>query len=74
MKRYLAFAGDTYYPSGGWRDFRGDFNLAGEAYAEVGYEGDSSGWWQIVDTKTGQIVQQDEESERDAQALAERRR
>lgn len=27
MKRYLLFAGDDYYPLGGWEDFQGDFDL-----------------------------------------------
>jgi hypothetical protein len=26
MKRWLVFRGDTYYPSGGWRDLFGSFD------------------------------------------------
>ena len=31
MKRYLVFAGDHYYPLGGFNDFIGDFTLEAEA-------------------------------------------
>ena len=31
MKRYLTFYGSTYYPSGGMRDFIGDFDTKKEA-------------------------------------------
>lgn len=31
MKRYLAFAGSVYYPSGGMDDFCGDFDTQDEA-------------------------------------------
>lgn len=26
MRRYLVFAGESYYPRGGWGDFRSDWN------------------------------------------------
>lgn len=57
MKRYLLFVVKRYYPSGGWEDFRGDFDTA-DAAAMIGHElsintpefdGD---WIQIVDTTT----------------------
>lgn len=31
MKRFLVFAGQSYYAAGGWADFRGDFDDIGEA-------------------------------------------
>lgn len=31
MKRFLLFAGDIYYPVGGWNDFVGAFDSAEEA-------------------------------------------
>ena len=31
MKRYLLFAGDQYYPSGGWNDFKNSFHSLKEA-------------------------------------------
>lgn len=30
MKDYLVFLGEYYYPSGGWEDFRGDFDTLEE--------------------------------------------
>lgn len=35
MKRYLLFAGEDYYPVGGWDDFIGSFDSLGEALARV---------------------------------------
>lgn len=50
MKRYMLFAGDTYYPAGGWDDFVLWFDEPEElaAYLKL-YKPD---WWQVVDTKT----------------------
>jgi hypothetical protein len=31
MKRYLVFAGDDFYPSGGWKDLKDSFNSFEEA-------------------------------------------
>jgi hypothetical protein len=33
--RYLLFAGDYYYPAGGWKDFYGAFESLEEAEARV---------------------------------------
>lgn len=58
MKRYLAFAGDTYYPAGGWDDFKGDFDTKAEAYAAVcipitnSWRSHEFDWWQVIDTTT----------------------
>lgn len=49
MKRYLLFAGDQYYPSGGWHDLSGEFDSIEEAEEYVferGYE-----WWHVVDMR-----------------------
>ena len=35
MKRYLAFVGSIYYPSGGMDDFKGDFDAQDEAVAKA---------------------------------------
>jgi hypothetical protein len=69
MKRYLVFAGDTYYPSGGWNDFQRSFDKLEEAvkameyYRDIGdiYE-DNSGhdkkdWGHVVDTQSMTIVE-----------------
>ena len=52
MKRFLVFSGDHYYPSGGWKDFRGSYAILEEAKAsEPG--GD---WAHIIDTESGLVV------------------
>ena len=45
----IVFAGDDYYPSGGWKDFIGTYRNeeeARKAVANLRYD-----WWQIVDTR-----------------------
>lgn len=54
VKRYLLFAGDQYYPSGGWHDLSGEFDSIEEAEEYVferGYE-----WWHVVDREELRIV------------------
>jgi hypothetical protein len=58
MKRYLLFAGDEYYPAGGWEDFRGDFDNPSDAGALARAE--RWGWWQIVDITIGREIECDE--------------
>lgn len=56
MKRFLVFVGDDYYPQGGWRDFRGDYDSQAQAMDAIGQlaalrmRGQWWGWWQVVDT------------------------
>lgn len=58
MKRYLAFAGNTYYPCGGWGDFVGDFDTITEAF-DAGKKGNERfGWWQVIDSHTKEEVYQ----------------
>lgn len=56
MKQYLLFAGDNYYPSGGWGDFIKSFESLEDA-KEVGakYSGNFT-WWHVVDVNTGEVV------------------
>ena len=35
MKRFMLFGHDSYYPSGGWNDFEGDFDTIEEAQAHI---------------------------------------
>jgi len=56
MKRYLAFAGETYYPGGGWEDYIGTYDTIEEARAVL-KEKYNHGWWQIVDTTTMQEIE-----------------
>lgn len=64
MKRYLLFAGSSYYPRGGWLDFIDSFDTPEEA-KEVGQCHDififsnkeesypKYDWFHIIDKKTG---------------------
>jgi len=56
MKQFLLFAGERYYPSGGWQDFRGDFDSQWEAAAAAWKLPGGYDWWHIIDTKTGKTV------------------
>lgn len=52
MKKYLLFAGDYYYPAGGFNDFIGSFDSideAKQAYANCD-------WVHIVDSETEKII------------------
>jgi hypothetical protein len=62
MGRYLLFAGDEYYPSGGWQDYKGRFDSVKEALKaaasgtkNLDFQG-TWDWWQIVDLATGKMV------------------
>lgn len=50
MKRYLLFAGATYYPCEGWNNFVGSFDDKDEARASIQFEYGSVDWKQVVDT------------------------
>jgi hypothetical protein len=58
MKRYMLFAGDDYYPAGGWDDFIGSFDSVEDAMAS--FPRDRYDWWHIVDATIGQEVSIDE--------------
>jgi hypothetical protein len=47
---YMLFAGDCWYPEGGWLDYRGTFPSIAEAkaVAELGDENGKYDWWHIV--------------------------
>ena len=57
MNNYLLFAGDNYYPSGGWEDFIGSFSTQEEAQ-DVGADKieDEFNWYHVVDLSSGNIV------------------
>ena len=48
MKRFLIFAGDLHYPTGGWYDFEGDFDTLEDA--KTALLNINCDWWHIVDT------------------------
>ena len=60
MKRFLVFAGDSYYPDGGWDDLIETTNSFEEALEIVEVFGSSKSiytyWWaHVVDSETGLI-------------------
>jgi hypothetical protein len=59
---YLLFAGDCYYPKGGWADWRGTYQTLLEATTAAANLGtDGLEWWQIIeqyDDGTGQVVKE----------------
>jgi hypothetical protein len=52
VKRYLLFAGDLYYPGGGWSDFRGSYDDIYEAVDGAR----TWDWYHVVDSTDEQIV------------------
>lgn len=63
MNRYALFAGDTYYPSGGFDDFRKTYDTPEEAMQagtyssnEFGYISYSYDWYQVVDLNSLEII------------------
>jgi hypothetical protein len=56
MKRFLVFAGDSFYPAGGWDDLQGDYETLKEARESLSVKRPYD-WHHIVDTKTGEQVE-----------------
>ncbi len=54
MNRYLVFAGDHYYPAGGFYDFIGDFSDVEEAKKIAKLK--SYDWAHIIDSQTKEEV------------------
>jgi hypothetical protein len=55
--RYLVFAGDTYYPRGGWNDLKGSYDELTEAEERaINCVKGGCDWGHIVDTQCGSIV------------------
>jgi len=52
MKRFMIFAYDSYYPSGGMHDFQADFDTIEEAQLYIQNE---CGGWQCVDIYDSQL-------------------
>jgi len=55
---FLLFAGDDYYPCGGWNDYRGTFTNQKDAVAK-GKElvNGNYDWWHVVDLDTSAEVE-----------------
>ena len=56
MKRFLLFAGDEYYPTGGWGDFISDFDTLEEVKKDILSGRFYKDWYQIVDTQNKEVV------------------
>ena len=54
MDKWLLFAGDAYYPIGGFHDFVGSYTELEKA-KEAAWAAKLD-WWHIVNGNTGQIV------------------
>lgn len=48
MKDYLVFLGEIYYPSGGWEDFRVDFDSLEEALNYIKSKEPLYNWGHVV--------------------------
>jgi hypothetical protein len=62
VKRYLLFAGSTYYPDGGAEDFVGDFDSIERSEFKA-FEHDKNtdrrlDWWHVFDTQEKKICLQ----------------
>lgn len=59
MKQYLLFGGLTFYPGGGWSDFRGSYNEINVAVATAKAGEDRFSdfdWWHVINADTGDKV------------------
>lgn len=54
MKRYVIFAGDTFYPGGGWDDFHSWHDTIEEAIEAA--KTVTTDWWDCIDLTTGERV------------------
>lgn len=52
MKRFMLFAHDDYYPSGGWADFKGDFDTVEEARAWIDSQDYRRDTYDLIDVNT----------------------
>lgn len=53
---FALFAGDTYYPMGGWEDFQGVFDTVDAALAHYHDASSSWDWYHVVNMETREIV------------------
>jgi hypothetical protein len=52
MKKFIVFAGDTYYPQGGMKDFKGTFDTEQKVNNYL-LNCHNFDWIQILNTQTG---------------------
>lgn len=65
MKRYLAFKGDTYYPSQGMGDFYGDYDTKEEAVESLLRSDEDAHLWEYWETNLHYGVVWDSETKYD---------
>lgn len=57
MNQFVLFAGDNYYPGGGWQDFVDSYDTVEEAVAAGKPDEDDWGkWYHVIDITTGERV------------------
>jgi len=58
MKQFLLFAGDNFYPAGGWKDFVASYDSAGAAFkkGESKKAKRDADWFHVIDSETGRQV------------------
>lgn len=54
MDRYVLFAGDRFYPGGGWNDYHSSYSSLEDAQKAAAQC--KADWWHIVDMQTGREV------------------
>lgn len=57
VKRYLVFAGEDYYPVGGWGDFQQSFDTQPDALACAQEHEKEGKWTHVIDLGTGRQVE-----------------
>jgi hypothetical protein len=57
MNMFLVFAGEEYYPGGGWSDLLGSYPTLHEAKEAAAKQ--RRGWWHIVDLNVMEEVESD---------------
>ena len=65
-KKYLLFAGEYYYPSGGFHDFKGSFDTIRDVLSNVW---DYHDWYHIVDSETLEIIKDGSKDDDEIKAL-----
>lgn len=56
MKRFMLFAGDSYYADGGAIDFKGDFDTWQAAVMTAREAPLPFGWWHVYDTVNRKVT------------------
>jgi hypothetical protein len=55
MEQYIVFAGENFYPLGGWCDYIGSYSTVEEARNAANNR--ECDWWQIVDITSKNVVE-----------------